>query len=153
MSTESAFVKSLRAQARACPEEIHAQAEALWCLAVQYAQNMPQPQRGRLRYGKTRALSEVREFRNTTKLKQEEFWPLFGASQAIGSRYERGHNMPGPTEILMVLVEQGLITLNDLRDVRALISDYRGRLQERNGNTTPLRYRVKRNIIARNDPW
>jgi hypothetical protein len=45
----------------------------------------------------------VRE-RNRRNLTQTEFWGRLGVSQACGSRYESGRDMPEPVEILLELV-------------------------------------------------
>lgn len=67
-----------------------------------------------------KSLSDPRAFRNQLKITQTAYWPLFGATQSAGCRYESGRPLAEPLAMLFALFENGVITWADLKKSRAL---------------------------------
>lgn len=71
-------------------------------------------------------VTSPRDARRRSGLNQATFWPRFGVTQSGGSRYESGRDMPGPTQILMMLYACGKVSDEDLFAARtALGSEYK----------------------------
>lgn len=49
-------------------------------------------------------LKNLRAFRLSLNLNQEQFWTPLNVTQSGGSRYESGRKIPGPLQHLLVLV-------------------------------------------------
>lgn len=71
------------------------------------------------RVRKSKALSNPRAYRMNQDMNQAQFWTRYGVTQCSGSRYEIKDRIPAPVAMLMVLLEQGTITAEELEYARA----------------------------------
>lgn len=60
------------------------------------------------------AVADVRGFRKALGVDQKRFWPVFGISQSGGSRFENLRKVSRPVALLLVLLEQGKVSAEDL---------------------------------------
>ena len=69
-----------------------------------------------------RALTHSGDVRRAAGQNQYDFWTRFGVTQSGGSRYESGRAMPKSLQLLLVLIETGRITDQDLVDAGKVIA-------------------------------
>ena len=70
----------------------------------------------------SKALADVRAYRQASGCNQMTFWPQFGCTQSGGSRYETGRNLPKSLAALIVLQEQGIVTDEQLAAAIAVVN-------------------------------
>lgn len=80
---------------------------------------------------KSKVLQDVQVFRLKTSYSQTVFWARFGVTQSGGSRYESGRPMPLCLAILLTLVEQGVVSDEQLAAAKKIaqntLSGFEGR--------------------------
>lgn len=59
------------------------------------------------------------DHRQEIGVNQSAYWAYFGVTQSGGSRYENERNMPKPVRMLQVLLQKGVVTLDQLADAAA----------------------------------
>ena len=71
------------------------------------------------------SLDDLAKSRKLRGLSQTAFWSCFGVTQAGGSRYESGRELPLPTAMLIWLRSTGKLTEKDLKDAQKAVRDKR----------------------------
>lgn len=69
----------------------------------------------------SKALGDVTAYRRRTGLNQITFWPQFGVTQSGGSRYENIRRMPKPVALLIVLLEKGMVSDEQLASALEIV--------------------------------
>lgn len=64
---------------------------------------------------------DVKRMRSVAQMNQTLFWEQFGITQSGGSRYEAGRSMPVPTQMLMLAVDKGFLSKDQLTELRKLV--------------------------------
>jgi transcriptional regulator with XRE-family HTH domain len=69
------------------------------------------------------SFSNLVEYRKAQGLdvNQSAFWRRIGITQSGGSRYETGRNVPKPVQLLLALIDLGIVTDESLEKARKLI--------------------------------
>jgi transcriptional regulator with XRE-family HTH domain len=67
--------------------------------------------------------SKMAEYRKAQGLNmnQANFWKRIGITQSGGSRYEAGRDIPKPVQLLLALIDLGLVTEDSIEKARKLI--------------------------------
>ena len=70
------------------------------------------------------SFSNLAEYRKSHghDMNQSEFWKRLGITQSGGSRYEAGRNVPKPVQLLLALIDLGIVTEDSLEKARKVIS-------------------------------
>jgi hypothetical protein len=70
----------------------------------------------------SKALTDLRAYRQSREQNQSDFWRPLGLTQSAGSRYEIGRALPTPTALLVVLRELGKVSDRDLAEALAIVA-------------------------------
>jgi transcriptional regulator with XRE-family HTH domain len=70
------------------------------------------------------SFSNLAEYRKSRGLdmNQSDFWKRLGITQSGGSRYEAGRNVPKPVQLLLALIDLGIVTEDSLEKARKVIA-------------------------------
>lgn len=72
------------------------------------------------RQKQSKALKDIRRFRQELRMNQSQFWSMMGVTQSGGSRYENGRDIPPAVQMLLVMFESGTLTQDQLEAAKAL---------------------------------
>jgi hypothetical protein len=70
------------------------------------------------------SFSNLAEYRKSRGLdmNQSDFWKRLGITQSGGSRYEAGRNVSKPVQLLLALIDLGIVTEDSLEKARKVIA-------------------------------
>ena len=68
------------------------------------------------------SFSHLSYYRKSRDMNQVDFWKRLGVSQSGGCRYETGSNVPKPVQLLLALMDLGIVTDESLEKARKAIT-------------------------------